>query len=146
MQPREGDVRDVFLLQGCCLEADRYDYVSGLLQGLCCALIQVGRYPLRVVIHELEASSRVLRELTDLSQIHQDRVPLILDSLNIVLCCLSRFLRDMTTYLCDGTRPRASRWRAMCRGMADEAGGLPLSRRFWAYNQYLTSVRDFWIW
>ncbi|KAM4055017.1 hypothetical protein HRG_005830 [Hirsutella rhossiliensis] len=132
---------DMHLLRGCCLEAERSDFVSCLLEGLCLALNDTSDPHLKTVIEEVRAGSRILRELADLSQIHQDRVPLILEPLNIVLPCLSRSLRDIAAYYGDRTRPRASRWRNMYHKMTNEAGGLPLPGRFIVYNQHLSLVR-----
>ncbi|EQL01705.1 hypothetical protein OCS_02581 [Ophiocordyceps sinensis CO18] len=133
---------DVHLLRGCCVEAGRSDVVSRQLEGLRCALGDASDAYLTTVIEELKAGSRVLRELADLSQIYQDRVPLILEPLNIALPCLSRSLRDVTAYHGDRTRSKVNRWRTMYHKMTNEAGGLPLPGRFMAYNRYLSAVRD----
>lgn len=130
---------DVHLLRGCCLEAERSDAVSRLLGSL---HLLLNDPDLAAVIEGVRTGSRILRELANLSEIHQDRLPLILEPLNFVLRCLSRSLRDITAYHDNWTRSRTSLWRNMYHQMTNEAGGLPLPGRFSVYNQYLSSVRD----
>ncbi|KJZ73496.1 hypothetical protein HIM_07052 [Hirsutella minnesotensis 3608] len=132
----------VRLLRGCCIEAERSDIVSYRLDGLRHALHETSNPHLTAIIEEVRAGANILRELADLSQIHQDRVPLILDPLNVALPCLSRSLRDITTYLEDRTRSKVERWRNMYHTMTREGGGLALPGRFMAYNHFLSSVRD----
>ncbi|PNY23355.1 Uncharacterized protein TCAP_06694 [Tolypocladium capitatum] len=133
---------DVHLLRGCCLEAERSDVVGYQLEGWSNALNEFSNPHLTAVISEIKTGSRILRELADLSQVHKDRVPLILNPLNIVLPCLSRSLRDITAHYEDRTRQKLNRWRHMYHTMTNEAGGLSLPGRFMAYNQYLSSLRD----
>uniref|UniRef100_A0A0L0NNJ7 Uncharacterized protein n=1 Tax=Tolypocladium ophioglossoides (strain CBS 100239) TaxID=1163406 RepID=A0A0L0NNJ7_TOLOC len=133
---------DVHLLRGCCLEAERSDLVAYQLEGWRNALNELSNPHLTAVIAEIKTGSRILRELADLSQVHRDRVPLILNPLNIILPCLSRSLRDITAHYEDRTRQKLKRWRHMYHTMTNEAGGLSLPGRFMAYNQYLSSLRD----
>lgn len=133
---------DVHLLRGCCLEAERSDVVSYQLEGWRNALNELSNPHLTAVIAEIKTGSRILRELADLSQVHRDRVPLILNPLNIVLPCLSRSLRDITAHYEDRTRQKLNRWRHMYHTMTNEAGGVSLPGRFMAYNQYLSCLRD----
>ncbi|OAQ84239.1 hypothetical protein VFPBJ_03007 [Purpureocillium lilacinum] len=133
---------DAHLLRGCCVEAERSDVVAFQLEGLRAALNEPSNPHLTAVMEEVRAGSRTLRELADLSQVHQDRVPLILNPLNILLPCLSRSLRDVTSHYEDRTRSKVNRWRNMYHTMTNEAGGLSLPSRFMAYNQYLGCLRD----
>ncbi|POR39802.1 Uncharacterized protein TPAR_00008 [Tolypocladium paradoxum] len=133
---------DVHLLRGCCLEAERSDLVWYQLEGWRNALNELSNPHLTAVIAEIKTGSRILRELADLSQVHQDRVPLILNPLNIILPCLSRSLRDITAHYEDRTRQKLNRWRHMYHTMTNEAGGLSLPCRFMVYNQYFSSLRD----
>ncbi|PHH92432.1 hypothetical protein CDD83_7388 [Cordyceps sp. RAO-2017] len=132
----------VQLLHGCCVEADRSDVVALKLEGLRRALKETSGAYLTAVIVEIRAGRCALRELADLSQVHQDRVPLILDPLNTVLPCLSRTLRDIMAHYDDRARSTDNRWRHMYHKMTAEADGLPLPSRFMAYNQYLSSIRS----
>lgn len=135
---------DAHLLKGCCLEAERSDSVWLRLEGLFQALPEANRRQLRSLIDEIRTTSLILRELADLSQVHQDRVPLVLDPLNTVLPCLSRSLRDIITHYENRKLTKVNRWRTMFHEMTNEAGGLQLQlpQRFVVYNHYLTAIRN----
>lgn len=129
------------LLQGCYIEATRSDDVKTRLAVLRGLLPEASRVGLRETIEEIRSSSRFLREIADFSQINQDRVPAILDPLNIVLPCLSRSLRDITSYT-DNRNPSVSNsWPMIYTNMTAEAGGIPLPARFGCYNSFLESLR-----
>lgn len=132
---------DLHLLRGCCVEADRSDLVWFQLEGLRTAL-NMNEPHLTAVIEEIRTGSRALRELADLSQVYRDRLPLILNPLNIILPCLSRSLRDITAHYENRAKSKSNRWRSMYHTMTTEAGGLSLPGRFMAYNQYLSCLRD----
>ncbi|KAL9484786.1 hypothetical protein ACSS6W_003575 [Trichoderma asperelloides] len=137
-----GAMVDAHLLKGCCLEAERSDSVWLRLEGLFLALPEANRRQLRSLIDEIRTTSLILRELADLSQVHQDRVPLVLDPLNTVLPCLSRSLRDIVTHYENRKLTKVNRWRTMFHEMTNEAGGLQLPQRFVVYNHYLTAIRN----
>ncbi|KAM0462339.1 hypothetical protein ACHAPV_003813 [Trichoderma viride] len=124
-----GATVDAHLLKGCCLEAERSDSVWLRLEGLFQALPEANRRQLRSLIDEIRTTSLILRELADLSQVHQDRVPLVLDPLNTILPCLSRSLRDIVTHYEDRKLTKVNRWRTMFHEMTNEAGGLQLPQR-----------------
>lgn len=136
------DQIDAHLLQGCCLEAQRADNVWLHLEGLHQALAGSSHPHLVTTIEEVRNSSRTLRELADLSQVHQDRVPVVLNHLNIVLPCLSRSLRDITAHYEDRSLSKQNRWRKMYHQMLAEASGLRLPERFLVYNHFLNSLRE----
>ncbi|KAH0528121.1 hypothetical protein TsFJ059_003023 [Trichoderma semiorbis] len=133
---------DAHLLKGCCLEAERSDSVWLRLEGLFLAIPEPNRRHLKPLIDEIKTSSLILRELADLSQVHQDRVPLVLDPLNTILPCMSRSLRDITTHYENRKLTKVNRWRTMFHDMTNEAGGLQLPQRFVVYNHYLSAIRD----
>lgn len=133
---------DVHLLQGCCIEATRSDVVGLQLQGLRAALNEASNPHLTALIEEIRGGSRALRELADLAQVHQHRVPLILDHLNVILPSISRSLRDIGTHYADSKRSKVNRWRNMYHTLTNEAGGLSLPGRFMAYNSFLGCLRD----
>ncbi|PNP42571.1 hypothetical protein TGAMA5MH_05312 [Trichoderma gamsii] len=137
-----GATVDAHLLKGCCLEAERSDSVWLRLEGLFQALPEANRRQLRSLIDEIRTTSLILRELADLSQVHQDRVPLVLDPLNTILPCLSRSLRDIVTHYENRKLTKVNRWRTMFHDMTNEAGGLQLPQRFVVYNHYLTAIRN----
>ena len=133
---------DGHLLRGCCREAERSDVVWYQLEGWRIALRELSNPHLTAVIAEIKTGSRLLREVADLSQVLRDRVPLILNPLNIILPCLCRSLRDITAHYEDRTRQKLNRWRHMYHTMTNEVGGLSLPSRFMVYNKYLSSLRD----
>lgn len=133
---------DVALLQGCYLEAQRSDAVWIKLEGLRIALNEPSNSLLAAVIAEIRLGARRLREVGDLSQVRRDRVPFVLNPLNVLLPCLSRSLRDITYHYEDRTRSKSSRWRNMYLTMAAEDDGLSLPARFVTYNQYVALLRD----
>jgi hypothetical protein len=128
-------------LTGCCHEAERAEIVWFRLGGLKEALAQDGHPHLDMTIEELHNTTRILRELADLSQIHQDRVPIVLDHLNIVLPSLSRSLRDITSHYEDTKISKQNRWRKMYHTLSKEAGGLALPQRFQLYNHFFSCLR-----
>lgn len=132
---------EVTLLRGCFLEADRSQVVAYHLEGLRAALLV--QYPhLTVTIDEIRIGSRLLRELGDHAQVHFSRIPVVLDYLEIILPCLSRTLRDITTIYEDNTLSKDNRWRKMYHTLTNEADGLQLPQRFMNYNHFLTLLRE----
>nr|RBQ90033.1 hypothetical protein FVER53263_00841 [Fusarium verticillioides] len=89
-------------------------------------------------MEEVSISGQLLRELAEYSKVHFSRVPVVLDYLEIILPCLSRSLRDITTYYEDRTLTKENRWRKMYHSMTQEAGGLSLPQRFILYNRFLS--------
>lgn len=65
-------------------------------------------------------------------------MPIVADQLNIALPCMSKTLRDITSYYDDKTISRENRWKKMYHEMLKEAGGQPLPHRFLLYNNFLT--------
>ena len=142
MEMEQAGQLEVHLLSGCCLEAERADVVAFHLDGLRNALPGPAHPHLAVTIEEIRTSSHLLREIADHSQVHFSRVPVVLDYLNIILPCLSRSLRDITSHYEDTTMSKENRWRKMYHKMTDEAGGLLLPQRFLLYNHFLTLLRE----
>ncbi|RSL39330.1 hypothetical protein CEP51_016819, partial [Fusarium floridanum] len=130
------------LLQGCLLEAQRADKVAFHLVGLRNSLPEAPHAHLVVTTEEIRISAQLLRELAEYSQTHFSRVPVVLDYLEIILPCLSRSLRDITTHYEDRTLTKENRWRKMYHSMTTEAGGLSLPQRFILYNHFLTLLRE----
>ncbi|KAF4594589.1 hypothetical protein GQ602_000202 [Ophiocordyceps camponoti-floridani] len=133
---------EVHLLQGCHLEAERSEVLSQQLSSLGNALPpepNSSKCHLTAATEALVTASHLLRTMADLSQIQQQRTPLILDALNTVLPCLSRCLRDVSALVRDRSRARAERWRRVCCLLG---GGDAVAGRFGVYNGFLASVRD----
>ncbi|CVK94935.1 uncharacterized protein FPRO_01246 [Fusarium proliferatum ET1] len=137
-----GGQLELHLLQGCCLEAERADRVAVQLLGLRNALGEGTHTHLLMTMEEVSISGQLLRELAEYSKVHFSRVPVVLDYLEILLPCLSRSLRDITTYYEDRTLTKENRWRKMYHSMTQEAGGLSLPQRFILYNRFLSLLRE----
>lgn len=137
-----GGQLELHLLQGCCLEAERADRVTVQLLGLRNALGEGTHTHLLMTMEEVSISGQLLRELAEYSKVHFSRVPVVLDYLEILLPCLSRSLRDITTYYEDRTLTKENRWRKMYHSMTQEAGGLSLPQRFILYNRFLSLLRE----
>ena len=133
---------DVKLFSGCALEAQRAETVALQLEGLGNSLNESSLVHMALIIDEMHWTAAFLRELADYSQIHQDRIPIVLNHLNVILPCLSRTLRDIQRYVEDRSLTKRNRWRAMYHDMKEEADGIDLSKRFRIYKYFLTSLRD----
>ncbi|KAK1828195.1 hypothetical protein QBC39DRAFT_393293 [Podospora conica] len=133
---------EVHLLQGCCREAERADLVALGLEQLRAALPESFHGHLIALAEEVRGSSSLLRDLADRSQVHVARVPVVLNYLHVLLPCLCRTLRDITTHYEDKTISREIRWRKMYNTMTEEAGGLPLPQRFVLYNHFLSLLKQ----
>ncbi|KAK1570293.1 uncharacterized protein LY79DRAFT_45895 [Colletotrichum navitas] len=133
---------DYRLLQGCCLEAERADIVSVSLEGLRMALPESYGGPINALVAGMRKCAQLLRNLADLSQMHFNRVSILLNYLQIILPCLSRTLRDIIEYYEDRTVSKDIRWRRMYHKMTQEVGGLPLPQRFMLYNHFLDCLKQ----
>ncbi|VUC19871.1 unnamed protein product [Clonostachys rosea] len=129
------------LFSGCCLEADRADTIVFHLEKLRSGVTGNTQH-LTATIEEIRANGGHLRELVDFAQVHRDRVPTLLNFLNILLPCLSRSLRDILFYCVDRSATKKNRWRKMYHHLTAESDGLPLPQRFTLYNYFLKSIRD----
>lgn len=89
------------------------------------------------VTEEIRQSAKLLRDLAAFSHEHRSRTPIAANHLNILLPCMSKTLRDITSHYEDKTISRENRWKKMYQGMLKEAGGLSLPQRFVLYNHFL---------
>ena len=133
---------DIELYRGCCREAERSDAMWLRLEGLRKSLPPGNHMHLVATIEGMRGTAQVLRELADLSQLHKDRVPVVLYHLDIGLPCLQRTLQDILQFYEDQKLSLDNRWRKMYHTMKDEADGLLLPQRFMLYNQFFTSLKD----
>ncbi|RYP05744.1 hypothetical protein DL764_003602 [Monosporascus ibericus] len=125
------------LLQGCHLEAHRANIVGIQLQGLRAALPEHYYAHLDTLISEIHIGSKLLRDIGDRLLVHIPRVPQVVDYLNVLLPCLCKSLRDISTYYNDRSMTREKRWRYLYNKMGAEHPGILLPARFSMYNQYL---------
>ena len=129
------------VLQGSCLEAERARQVTELLKGLRNSIPESLHPHLNGLIGECQMTAKNLRDVADKSQVLLNRVPQVIDYLNVLLPCLSRTLRDISFHIVDTSRHKHERWCAMYHKMSNELPGTALPARFIMYNQYLTSLR-----
>ena len=128
------------LLEKCAQEAERADTVWTHLSGLRATVPDISHPHLTGTIDEIRACSDLLRQVANLSQIHQDRMHLVLDYLNMLLPSLSKSLRDMTSYYEDRSLSRQNRWRTLYHELSEE-GGMLLPHRFYWYRTFLRSLK-----
>ncbi|TLS27263.1 hypothetical protein PpBr36_05333 [Pyricularia pennisetigena] len=126
----------VHLLGGCNREAQRAYLLADMLEDLRQAVSESLHTHMAAVGIELRQTCRLLRELTERAHVHERRVPVVLDYIQVLLPCLMRTLTDMWKYLEDRTMPRETRWRKMYNDLTKE-GDMPLHQRFLTYNNFL---------
>ena len=131
---------DTHLLHGCLREAEKCALASFGLEGLRNALPENYHAHISVLVEEIRASSRILRDLIERSEGHLARVPVLLEYLNVILPCLGKTLHDIDGYIEDRSISKEIRWRKMYNKMTDEVGGIPLPQQFVLYNRFLASI------
>lgn len=129
------------LLNGCCHEAERAERVGECLKALRHALPGRLHAHLDLLVVEIFTACRILRDLTDISQVYMARVPLVMGYINVILPSLAKTLMDIERHYSDKAKTREQRWRVMCHEMNEEIPGTPLPARFAMYNQYLNLLR-----
>ncbi|KAI1324999.1 hypothetical protein F5Y16DRAFT_282973 [Xylariaceae sp. FL0255] len=128
------------ILNGLCLEAARAEEVNRRLQ-LLRNCLQESMHPiLDALIGHIHVTARSLRDLADRSLLYIARVPALVDYLNVLLPCLCRTLRDITTYYDDPSKTKENRWRTMYHSMTAELPGMTLPQRFTLYNDFLQNL------
>ncbi|KAI2463282.1 hypothetical protein F4781DRAFT_132335 [Annulohypoxylon bovei var. microspora] len=130
------------LLNGCFHEADRADLAGFNLQGLRNALPEKFHPHLNGIIDEIYNTSRLLRDLAEQAQIHLSQLPAVFDYLNVILPCLCKTLRDITTFYEDKSLNKEHRWRTMYYKLGNELPGTTLPARFIMYNQFLRLLQE----
>ncbi|TLD13501.1 uncharacterized protein PgNI_03027 [Pyricularia grisea] len=126
----------VHLLGGCNREAQRAHLLADMLESLRQAVPESLHTHMAAVGIELRQTCRLLRELTERSHVHQRRVPVALDYVQVLLPCLMRTLADMWQYIEDKAMSREMRWRKMYSDLTKE-GDMPLHQRFLTFNSFL---------
>ena len=84
---------EISLIQGCGLEAERCVAVAGSLDGLRLVVPEANHPDMFATITETHRCARFLEGLAQESAIYQDRVPIVLDHLNVLLPSLSKIGR-----------------------------------------------------
>ncbi|KAH7026671.1 uncharacterized protein B0I36DRAFT_161075 [Microdochium trichocladiopsis] len=130
------------LLNGCSHEAERATIVAGLLTGLRNSLPGNASSYLTNVVESIYAVSGLLRDVADKCQIHISRSRIVIEYLGVLLPCLSRTLRDITSHYDDTSRTKDVRCRRMYHVLSNEMPGLTLPGRFILYTAFLRLLRD----
>jgi hypothetical protein len=128
------------LLTGCGHEAERCRAVANSLDGLRLVVPEANHPDMYLAIQEMQKCGRFLDGLAQESAIYQDRVPIVLDHLNVVLPSLSKSLRAIQNYWDDMSKSLVQRWRCIYHNLSREAG-ISLPARFSLYKSYLISLR-----
>jgi hypothetical protein len=124
---------------GCWQEAQRADQVAAALVRVRDELSPESSDAISPILENLDATSRLLRDLHDLFPIHRSRVPIINHYLTVILPCLQKTLRDMKAYLdCEDFAPEIQ-WN-LIQERLNSQGEMTLVNRFVMYVDYLVQV------
>jgi hypothetical protein len=114
---------------GCWHEAERCDRVALQLQRIRGQLIVDAYNDITRLLLEVEATSRLLRDVYDLFWLYRERAYVVEYYLNLILACLQRTLRDMMVYVDNDGLPPGRQWVLMIENLGDQ-GYISLSDRF----------------
>lgn len=127
------------LFAGCWHEAQRAEFIAAELKRIHTALYPDFSVYINTVVKEVHSSSRLLRDLCDLSSIYTSRTPMITYHLEVILPCLCKTLMDMKCYVCRPDLSPAAQWLRMSDQLKEQ-GGMSLWHRFIMYNGYLVQL------
>jgi ankyrin repeat protein len=127
---------------GCSREAERADLVAQGLDRLRSGLPEGMQAVVTALADEIRETSRLLRVIVDISQMHIHRLPIAVQYLTTLLPCLCRSLRDIVSHYEDQTLSREVRWQTMYNKMTEESRGLSLPQRFVLYSHFLDQLRQ----
>jgi hypothetical protein len=125
-------------LYGCWQEARRADKISSRLLVIRTELDEHYDH-ISAVLKEVECSSRLLRDLYDLFPIYQNRVPMVLYYLQIILPTMSKTMRDMAIYIENDELSTKVQWVLMNDRLSAQ-GGMTLAQRFSMYCEALVQT------
>jgi hypothetical protein len=91
------------------------------------------------VVRQIQFSSRLLRDLYDLSPIYRVRVRVVLEYLVILLPCYKRTLHEIFHHLGDPGLPFQQIWINIYNQLSKE-DGMPVGNRFELYNSFLIQL------
>jgi hypothetical protein len=114
---------------GCWREAERCDRVALQLLRIRREVTIDSYDEITRLLLEVEATSRLLRDVYDLFRLYRERTHVVEYYLTLVLTCLSKTARDMMLYIDnDGLLP-GSQWVLMNERLGDQ-GYMSLADRF----------------
>ena len=131
------ETQDVILVKGCYNEAYRADFVWIKLEKLRVFSSEENNKMLDCTITEIRQMASLLRELGDYALVHRDRLPLVLDRLNLLLPSLCKSLVDIKKYCDKGMRQE--RWNTIIDKLQYEMDH-GVSFIFWLYAQVLSQL------
>jgi len=128
------------LLAGCMREGQRAGFVAKRLDLLRNEVNESLHRHMLDTMEQIRNTSRLLIELFEKAYAHQHRIPVIVNYLYVLLPCVSRTLRDITTHYDNKALSKEIRWRTMYHEMTKEAGGIPMPARFAIYSNFITML------
>lgn len=124
---------------GCWHEAARADKLAVELLRIRTAL-EIEFYDhITEVLREIETTSRLLRDLYDLTTIYESRVPIIVYYLNVLLPSLERTVKNLLVYVANEAFPPKTQWTLAVERLGDQ-GGMSLPTRFVLYVDLLIQL------
>jgi hypothetical protein len=114
---------------GCWREAERCDRVALQLLRIRSELTVQAYDEITQLVNEVEATSRLLRDVYDLFPLYRERTQVVVYYLTLVLACLSKTLRDMMIYISNDELLSGRQWALMNERLGEQ-GDMPLVDRF----------------
>jgi hypothetical protein len=114
---------------GCWQEAERCDRVATQLLRIRGEITSESFEEITQLVVEVEATSRILRDIYDLFRLYRARTPIVTYYLTLVLGCLQKTLRDMMIYISNDELLSGRQWVLMNERLGDQ-GDISLIERF----------------
>lgn len=114
---------------GCWQEAERCDRAATQLLRIRRELTVESFEEITQLVVEVEATSRILRDIYDLFRLYRARTVIVIYYLTLVLGCLQKTLRDMTIYISNDELLSGRQWVLMNERLGDQ-GDISLIERF----------------
>jgi hypothetical protein len=126
-------------LLGCWREAERAEDIAAALYRIRLEVDPILLEDVVDVMRQIQFSSRLLRDLFDLSPIYRVRVRVVQEYLAILLPCYRRTLQDIFHHLGDPALPFQRIWVNIYNHLSIE-DSMPLGDRFELYNSFLIQL------
>jgi hypothetical protein len=114
---------------GCWKEAQRCDLVAVQLLRIRRELTVESYDQITQLVVEVEATSRILRDIYDLFRLYRARTQVVMYYLQLVLGCLQKTMRDMMVYISNDELLSGRQWVLMKERLGDQ-GDMSLIERF----------------
>ncbi|KIN01859.1 hypothetical protein OIDMADRAFT_120606 [Oidiodendron maius Zn] len=121
---------------GCWQEAERCDRAATQLLRIRRELTVESFEEVTQLVVEVEATSRILRDIYDLFRLYRARTVIVTYYLTLVLGCLQKTLRDMMIYISNDELLSGRQWVLMNERLGDQ-GDISLIERFILYFNFL---------